>query len=251
MKLVYFSPTDTTRNILLKIAVQLNKPIEKEFNLTNYEFRDFLYQFNNEIILLGFPVYSGRVPETAMNRFKNISGNNSKMIICVTFGNRDYDNALMEIYELFCNNGFNIIGMCACVTQHSVVKSIGDNRPNSEDYDFLEKFCKNVDEKIKNNFQGSIECKIVKPFRKYQKIPFKPKGNKKCKECGICVKLCPENAIKNNDPRKTDKQKCITCMRCIKYCPNGSRDLTPFEKIISKKFLEKKCREYKQTIIMI
>jgi len=195
MKLIYFSPTDTTKNVLDVIVKELNIPIEKEYNLTNYEFKDFSYQFKNEIIVLGFPVYSGRVPKTALNRFKNITGNNSKMIICTTFGNRDYDNALMEIFELFLKNGFDIIGMCACVTTHSIVNSIGKNRPNKDDYDIIKSFCKNILNKINDNYQGSIQYKIVEPFRKYQRLPIRPKGNNQCKKCGICVKNCPENAI--------------------------------------------------------
>ena len=119
---MYFSPTDTTKKILYKIIEQINLPIKKEYNLTNYEYKDFSCQFNNDIILFGFPVYSGRVPKSAINRFFNITGKNTQAIICATFGNRNYDSALMEIYELLQNNSFNIIGLCAIVTPHLIVK---------------------------------------------------------------------------------------------------------------------------------
>ena len=250
MKIVYFSPTDTTKKILRKVAENIGLSIEMEFNLTNYENKDFSYQFHNDVVLLGFPVYSGRVPKTAINRFSNIKGNNSQIIICATYGNRNYDSALMEIYELFSNKGFRIIGLSAIVTQHSFVNTVGQNRPNEEDFNLLNSFCKKMVEKIKNNTQESIKYEIIKPYRKYQGIPIKPKGRRDCKECGICIKLCPVNAISKKNPKKTDKMKCISCLRCVKYCPNGSRSLTTLEKYISKKFIESKCKENKKTEII-
>ena len=251
MKMIYFSPTNTTKNILHKIVEEMAMKIDKEYNLTNYEYKDFSFIFNNENILLGFPVYSGRVPITALNRFSNIKGKNSRIIICATFGNRNYDNALMEIYELFKNNGFNIIGLIAVVTQHSFVKSIGKNRPNEEDSIYIKSFSKKMVEKIDGNIKESVKYEIIKPYREYQTIPIKPKGNRNCKKCGFCIKLCPENAINKTNPRKTQKTKCISCLRCVKYCPNGSRDLTSIEKYISKKFIESKCKENKKTEIII
>jgi ferredoxin len=251
MKLVYFSPTDTTKNILYKIVEKMEIQIEKEFNLTNYENKDFSYQFKNDIILLGFPVYSGRVPKTALNRFYNITGINSRIIICVTFGNRNYDSALMEIYEHFSNNGFYVIGLCAVVTQHSFVKSISKDRPNEEDFILLNSFSKKMVEKINCNVQESVKYQINKPFRKYQTIPLKPKGNKNCKKCLLCIELCPENVIDKINPKKTDKRRCISCLRCVKYCPNGSRDLKLLEKYISRIFIESKCKENQKSIKIV
>ena len=250
MKMVYFSPTDTTKSILHKIVEEMSMKIEEEYNVTNYEYKDFSATFKNDIILLGFPVYSGRVPKTALNRFSNIKSKNSRIIICTTFGNRNYDSALMEIYELFRNNGFNIIGLMAIVTQHSFVKSVGKNRPNEEDFIIIKTFCKNITEKINTNIKESIKYEIIKPYREYQTIPIKPKGSKNCKKCGLCKKLCPENAVNKINPRKTDKKKCISCLRCVKYCPNGSRDLTSIEKYISKVFIENKCKENKKSEII-
>jgi NADH:ubiquinone oxidoreductase subunit F (NADH-binding)/(2Fe-2S) ferredoxin/NAD-dependent dihydropyrimidine dehydrogenase PreA subunit len=42
-----------------------------------------------------------------------------------------------------------------------------------------------------------------------------------CKQCGICFKKCPANAIEW-EKKKTahiDKNKCIKCMTCITHCP--------------------------------
>jgi ferredoxin len=251
LKLVYFSPTDTTKEILHEIIKEINLPIDEEFDLTNYENMNFKHSFeNSDLVLLGFPVYSGRVPRTAINRFKNITGNKSKMIIVLTYGSRNYDDALMEIYEMLKLSNFVIIGMGTFVTQHSVVKSIGFGRPNENDYSVLKQFSKKLIERLDDNYSGIMEYKINKPFRKYQTIPIKPRGNNKCTKCKLCVKLCPENAINQNDPRETIKNKCISCMRCIKYCPNKARDISKTEKFISALFLKGKCKENKYSEII-
>jgi len=50
----------------------------------------------------------------------------------------------------------------------------------------------------------------------------------KCKKCGLCVKVCPTNAMhrKNDDeiPRFA-KRKCISCYCCHENCPYNAIDL--------------------------
>jgi NADH-quinone oxidoreductase subunit F/NAD(P)H dehydrogenase (quinone)/NADP-reducing hydrogenase subunit HndC len=42
-----------------------------------------------------------------------------------------------------------------------------------------------------------------------------------CKQCGICFKSCPVEAIEwqKKEPAYIDKNKCIKCMTCISNCP--------------------------------
>jgi ferredoxin len=256
IKLVYFSPTDTTKNILHKIANEMDFSIDDEFNLTNHEYKDFKYNFEEkDVILLGFPVYGGRVPKTAKNRFIGLKGNGAKIALILTYGDMHYDNSLIEMYEIIKNNGFAVIGMGAFVSQHSVAKSIGFNRPNNKDYEIIKYFGKKLAEKINGNKISEIETVVVKSFGKYKSIPIKPKTKNNCLRCGLCIKLCPENAIKNDNSIKTDKNKCICCMRCIKYCPNNARNLTAFEYFVTKIFLKmirklKYKKEKKSEIIL-
>ena len=54
--------------------------VEKELNLTNFEYKDFIYSFEeDDIVLLGSPVYGVRVPKSAKNRFNGLKGNNTKI----------------------------------------------------------------------------------------------------------------------------------------------------------------------------
>jgi len=60
----------------------------------------------------------------------------------------------------------------------------------------------------------------------------------KCTGCGVCVRICPENAIAMFDEYpKVDRNKCVGCAECIAMCPEGAYRIlwstTP------EKFLEK------------
>ena len=238
VNIIYFSATGTTKEFLHKMAHEMGFSIDKEFDLTNYEYKDFKHTFEkNDIILLGCPVFGARIPEPAKNRFTGLKGNNSKIVLILTYGDVHYDEALIEIYEIMKNNGFDIIGMGAFVSRHSVIKSVGIRRPNNHDNETIKYFCKKIVGKLNENIKQNIEIIHSKLFGKYKKLPIKPKGNKKCKECGLCNKLCPVNSIDSRNPRKTNKEKCICCMRCVKYCPYNARNLPVIIYFMSKIFL--------------
>lgn len=43
----------------------------------------------------------------------------------------------------------------------------------------------------------------------------------KCTGCGICVDICPLEAISmENDKAKVDKDTCTECGQCVDECPN-------------------------------
>ncbi|KXO16461.1 YjjW family glycine radical enzyme activase [Peptoniphilus sp. GNH] len=48
-----------------------------------------------------------------------------------------------------------------------------------------------------------------------------------CKNCGICLEVCPVSALSRSDGLMAwDEKKCINCDACIKACPYGSSPKT-------------------------
>lgn len=48
------------------------------------------------------------------------------------------------------------------------------------------------------------------------------RNENKCTNCGVCVPICPTEALKvDRDTRKVifDNKKCIACELCVKICP--------------------------------
>ncbi|HBG00032.1 MAG TPA: glycyl-radical enzyme activating protein [Firmicutes bacterium] len=48
----------------------------------------------------------------------------------------------------------------------------------------------------------------------------------KCGMCGMCRRVCPQNAITNvGNAMVTDLQKCDFCGKCVLYCVSGAREI--------------------------
>lgn len=48
----------------------------------------------------------------------------------------------------------------------------------------------------------------------------------RCMNCGLCVDLCPEQAISMNYTVSIDSSKCTGCGSCINGCPNEAISLS-------------------------
>ncbi len=43
-----------------------------------------------------------------------------------------------------------------------------------------------------------------------------------CTGCGLCIDVCPVNAIIVDEVAKIDEGKCIGCEACVDECPTGA-----------------------------
>lgn len=45
------------------------------------------------------------------------------------------------------------------------------------------------------------------------------RANRKCNQCGLCLRMCPTGNIVKKDNQIKFKRRCLMCMRCIYSCP--------------------------------
>lgn len=221
---VFFSPTDTTRGVLDFLAAGMQKAAE-DVDLTSYQNKDLQKDFTAEdTVLIGVPSYAGRVPETFAQRFKeNIKGNNTPAVIVITFGNRAYEDTLIELKDLAQANGFNVIAAAAVVTQHSIVPQFGAGRPDGQDKAELKNFAVQVKNKLASQNTAAITVSGNRPYKQAMASAMAPVlAEDKCIGCGTCVIACPTGAI-DKSSFECEKAKCISCLRCIKVCPMNCR----------------------------
>lgn len=223
VNLIYYSPALSTRKITRSIAKELGLNT-KEHDITQGIEQPLSFS-KDDLVLFAIPVYSGRVPSLAVEYFKQIKGMATPAVLVCVYGNREYDDALLELKEICTENGFLPFAAGAFIARHSIFPNVAKDRPDEKDKlkfaDFAKKCLKKLDT---FDFGGKeLNVKGNHPYRETSKIPLVPSGDKACDNCGTCVKMCPTRAIPEGNPKKTNKDLCISCARCIAVCPQNSR----------------------------
>lgn len=179
----------------------------------------------DDLVLIAMPSYGGRAPGLAMRRLSLISGNGAKCAILCVYGNRAYEDTLLELSDAAKDCGFTVIGATVAVAQHSIIPDVAAGRPDASDLQELTLFGREILEKAEKG--GSPVAAQIPGSRPYKKSasmpPFIPKATRACNSCGTCAANCPTGAIDKEHPRKGDSSSCVSCMRCVKICPNDAR----------------------------
>ena len=217
---IYFSPSGTTQKIVNEIAKHFDLNREN-FDLLSF---DESKDFNDELVIIGVPVFNGRIPKLACKRLTKMKGNNTKAIVVLNYGNISYGDALLELVELLKENNFQIIGVATTVSQHSHFRQIAENRPDSSDLERIDEFSEKIIEKLKSNTENEIFVSGYKPYPSYITPDFSVLcDDDLCVECMDCYYTCPENAISEITPQSTNLNDCTRCSTCISVCSEGAR----------------------------
>ena len=221
---IYFSATDTTRRCVESVALAIDIPVSNSINLADRNHPDLPEPDTEDIVLVAAPVYGGRIPSLVADNLQQMKGNGCKAVAMVVYGNRDYDDALLELTDIMTANGFSVVAAAAFIGQHSIFPKAGISRPDNADKEKLTEFgimCRDI---LASDTNRPIAVKGNHPYKKYGGVPLHPSAKQSdCNKCGICQTLCPVDAIDANEPWKTDNDKCITCGRCINACPSSVR----------------------------
>ena len=210
-----------------------------------------------ETVVLGAPVYAGRVAPEAVRRLQRIkaaAGAVIPTVVTVTYGNRDYEDALVELYDLAVSLGLSPFAAGAFIGEHSYSTPempVAEGRPDTLDLTDARIFGGECARKLDSS--GAFAPFHIKGNRPY-KEPFRPASDTShkasgastdggpakpapavppapvtadgCPLCGECVRVCPTGAVSIDlNARKvlTDPSLCIRCCACVKACPAGLR----------------------------
>ena len=169
------------------------------------------------------PVYGGRLPVVAVERLRRIKGQGQAAVAVVVYGNRAYEDALLELKNELTACGFTVVAAAAFVAEHSIVRSIAAARPNAEDLACAAEFGTKVAAKLEADDMSVVTVPGNEPYKELPKMPVVPQTTEACGGCGRCARLCPAGAIPADAPHTTDAAKCMLCMRCIMVCPRRAR----------------------------
>ncbi len=234
VKLIYFSPTGTTRKVLEGIAAGIGSAKVERIDLTLPENdRRSIPISSDELAIIGAPVYGGRLPEDTVKRFNKLRAEHSPAVLVVLYGNREFDDALLELKNLAIELGFKPIAGGAFIGEHSFASKeipIANGRPDDLDMKKAVAFGQKINEKVValSPLDSAADLYVPGSFP-YEAggaraLAVAPETNRdKCTVCGTCASVCPTAAISIDDKVATSIEHCIRCCACIKSCPNEAR----------------------------
>jgi ferredoxin len=189
----------------------------------------------NEMVLFGAPVYAGRLPEVASKRLSRFTPAGAPAAAIVLYGNREYEDALVELGDLVTGTGCVVIAGGAFLGEHSYStpeQPIAVGRPDEKDREKAVEFGRQIMELFESiSKPDDVTPPDLPGNRPYRKMVNHPKAPPEtdtdlCNLCGICVSRCPTGAITLHGDLETTAADCILCCACIKACPQQARALT-------------------------
>lgn len=223
---IYFSATGTTGTYTNLVAAGTCIEPGKRFDVTCGEAPAEEFG-EDELVVFGMPVYAGRIPDSAARRLQTFQGHNTPAIALCVYGNREYEDALLELCDLAAARGFRIVSAAAFIAQHAIFPVVAAGRPDEEDKAaaavFARESIRRLDTVQTAAAIPAIEVPGNRPYRETKPIPLHPAADRKCNRCGVCAQRCPAGAIPVDMPKRTDKARCIACGRCVRICPRRAR----------------------------
>lgn len=238
---VYYSATGNTEKIAKHIAETISAKLGvpfREFNFTLPETRKEKKVFGEgDLVVFGTPVYAGRIPNKILPYVQEgFQGNGAMAVPVVSFGNRSFDDALMELRNELEDHGFHTVAGAAVTSIHAFAGKLAPGRPDASDMEELYHFAAQIEDKLKkmNQMPNPVEVPGRNPVGAYYKplgidgnpavfLKAKPKTNTElCNQCGVCAKVCPMGSVSTEDYSVVNGI-CIKCQACIKYCAEGAK----------------------------
>ena len=243
---IVFSPTGGTK----KVADCLTGALEGD--VTTVDLTDSKQDLNTvsltkeDAAVISVPSYGGRVPAVAAERLGVVHGNGARAILVCVYGNRAYEDTLVELEDAAKQAGFQVIAAVAAIAEHSIARQFAAGRPDAQDIAQLSAFAKQIQHKLSEADTSEPAIPGNRPYKKAGGVSMVPKATKECTNCGACAAACPVQAIDKENPKKVDEKACISCMRCIAVCPHGARKVNPVMLSAASLMLKKVCSERKE-----
>jgi len=232
-QVVCFSPTKTTLKIVDAVAEGMGLKSVSRVDLT-FPSENEAVDAAGDLAVIGVPVYSGRVPDLAVKRLrKHVQGKGRPAVLVVVYGNRAYDDALLELRNLAEELGFVPVAAGAFIGEHSFSTPelpVVPGYPTENHVEKARHFGAGVIEKMQAveslDQMGELQVPGNFPYRDGAPVStVSPKTrSEECTHCGECARMCPSQAITVTETAvETDPSGCIWCSACIRACPSGGR----------------------------
>lgn len=256
INIFFFSPTHSSERIARAVADGTGIRQVTETNLTTDDGTAPICA-GSALSVIAVPVYRGRVAPLALERLKRLRADSAPAILVVTYGNRDYEDALLELSDTAKGLGFIPVAAAAFIGEHSYSTHsmpTAEGRPDDDDIRIASGFGQRCINKLSRyavcpeGLAGmpGLHVRGHNPYRevKLPEVKTVPECNGSCILCGECIGICPAHALAFSPDGSgivTDPDLCICCCACVKACPAGARTYnTPFTAYLHENFSARK-----------
>ena len=284
---IYYSPTGTSERVAESVAESFVRTLAEKLERGNVKYdaafpesvavaditlKAKVSELESTFAVIAAPVYGGRVAPTAVERLRKIKAKESLCAVIVLYGNRDYEDALLELLNEARNCGFIPVAAGAFIGEHSYSTEeypIAQERPDGDDLEKCFKFGSDLALHYANLLEKSGGRKIAEdsfwqklplpqvkgnyPYKEYNPSPATPQTDTgRCVLCGRCIDMCPVSCIEMKNVVDmageyivSDPNICTKCCACVKGCPFGARIYnTPYSERLHKNCSERKEPEW-------
>lgn len=243
---ISFSPTGGTKKVSSFLANALEgEVVQVDLIDSKTDFHSVKLE-KEDVAVISVPSYGGRVPAVAAERLAMVQGNGARAVLTCVYGNRAYEDTLVELQDTAKQAGFQVIAAVAAIAEHSIARQFATGRPDAQDAQQLSEFANQIQKKISQADNEEPAIPGNRPYKKAGGAGMVPKPTKDCVQCGVCAKECPVQAIDVNNSKKADGNACISCMRCIAVCPHSARKVSPVMLSAVGLALKKVCSDRKE-----
>lgn len=199
-----------------------------------------------DMVVIAMPSFGGRVPAVAIERLREISGHGANCVAVCVYGNRAYEDTLVEMADTANECGFQVTAAIAAVAEHSIIPQYAAGRPDEADQKQLTDFA----DRIAGKTEPAATIPGDRPYKKAGGAGLVPKPDRSCTKCGLCAETCPVQAI---EPAQfiANPKKCISCMRCVKTCPQNARKVNGLMVSAAALAIKKACSVRKENELFL
>ncbi len=269
---IYFSPSGKTEEIagfMMKMFAELLEVNCEIHSYTLPEGRKKHYIFGDgELVIWASPVYAGRIPNKTLEYIASAMESHGAYAVPVAvYGNRNFDNALAEMWGILKKNGFLPVGGAAIAARHAFSEVLAAGRPDAADYEKICDFCKKLVQKIRDFAESEWKTEPEIPGEQTPTAYYVPKKENgepakflkakpkvredSCVSCGLCETVCSMGSIKTSSETGLEKCLpifegiCIKCQACIRKCPKQAiyiddADFLSHVKMLEQNYMERK-----------
>ena len=145
---IVFSPTGGTQKVSGLVAGALDK------NTVTVDLTDSGLDFSavsmteDDVAVISVPAYAGRIPAVVADRLGMVRGNGARAVLVCVYGNRAFEDTLVELEDVAKHAGFRVIAAVAAIAEHSIARQFAAGRPDAQDAAQLAEFAQQIQQKL-------------------------------------------------------------------------------------------------------